>query len=235
MEFQDGAEQVLPYLSGLQLGDSFFPSGLYTLSHGLEAFVQADQVEPGNLEALLADYLRYGFGAADAVALACAHRAIGEGDLQLALQADMRLTATKLPREARETSLRAGRQLLRIATEIFGGELLDAYAERMQGNRAAGNHAVVLGLVMATQGIAREMAIAGALYALVSSCVAAAVRLALIDHVVAQLALHRLKAVIAEVACANRDKGVQDIASCAPHIDIMAMRHERGEVRLFMS
>jgi urease accessory protein len=230
-----GSEKLSAFLGSLQLGDSFFPSGLYTLSHGLEAFAQADELGPATLEALLVDHLRDGFGAADAVALACAHRAIEEHDLDLAALADVRLTATKLPREARETSLRAGRQLLHIAGEIFGGEVLDVYAEYVRGNRAPGNHAVVLGLVMATQGIPREMAIAGELYALVSSCVAAAVRLALVDHVVAQVALHRLKPVIAEVARANRDKEVQDIASCVPRIDVMAMRHERAEVRLFMS
>jgi urease accessory protein len=232
---QVGTENLLAFLGSLQLGDSFFPSGLYTLSHGLETFAQAERVGRENLEALLADQLRYGFGAADGVALACAHRAIEEGDLELAARADVRLTATKLPRESRETSLRAGRQLLRIAGEIFGGEALDAYAEYVRGKRAPGNHATVLGLVMATQGIARECAIAGELYGLVSSSVAAAVRLSLIDHVVAQVVLHRLKPVIAEVARANRDKGVRDITSCVPRIDVMAMQHERAEVRLFMS
>lgn len=229
------AERIVAFLSSLQLGDSFFPSGLFTLSHGLEAFAQAGQLGPANIEALLADYLRYGFGAADAVALACAHRAIEEDDLELAVRADARLTAAKLPREAREASLRAGRQLLRMSAEVFGGAALEAYTERVRSNQASGNHAVVLGLIMATQSIARETAIAGELYALVSSCVAAAVRLAVIDHVVAQVTLHRLKPIIAEVARANRDKGVRDIASCAPRIDIMAMRHECAEVRLFMS
>ncbi len=235
LEPRPGMEHLMAFLGGLQLGDSFFPSGLYTLSHGLEAFVQAKQVEPANLEALLADYLRYGFGAADGVALACAHRALEEDNLEVAVRADIRLTATKLPREARSTSHRTGRQLLRIATQIFGGEALDTYAEYVRRNQAPGNHAIVLGLVMVTQGIAREMALAGELYALASGCVAAAVRLSLVDHVVAQIVLHRLKPVIAEVAQTNCDRGVQDIASCVPRIDILAMRHERAEVRLFMS
>src|SRR5918999_2219197 len=160
-----GSEKLSAFLGSLQLGDSFFPSGLYTLSHGLEAFAQSERVGRENLEALLADQLRYGFGAADGVALACAHRAIEEGDLELAVRADVRLTAAKLPREARETSLRAGRQLLRIAGEIFGGEALETYAGYVRANRAPGNHAIVLGLVMATQGIARECAVAGELYA----------------------------------------------------------------------
>ena len=89
---------VLPLLGSLQLLDSFFPSGLYTLSYGLEAFVAAGAVTDGTLTALLADYLRYGVGPADGVALACAHRAHGSGDLDLAAEADRRLGERSTPR-----------------------------------------------------------------------------------------------------------------------------------------
>jgi urease accessory protein len=88
---------------------------------------------------------------------------------------------------------------------------------------------------MATLGIPRERAVAGELYAFAASCVGASVRLAAVDHRVAQVVLHRLKPVIAEAARAARDKGVRDIAGCVPLVDVMAMRHERAEVRLFMS
>jgi urease accessory protein len=77
--------------------------------------------------------------------------------------------------------------------------------------------------------------VAGELYAFAASCVGAAVRLTAIDHRVAQVVLHRLSPVIAEAARAACDKDVRDIAGCVPRIDIMAMRHERAGVRLFMS
>ncbi len=228
-------EHGLAFLASLQLADSFFPSGLYTLSHGLEAFVQSGQVDANNLEALLADYLRYSLGSTDGVALACAHRAGEEDTLRLALLADVRLTAVKLAREARETSRRVGRQLLTLSRQVFGGELLNRYAGHVGNDNAPGNHAVVLGLVMATLGIPRDQAVMSELYTFSSSFVAAAVRLAMIDHRLAQVILHQLKPVIAEIARANCTKSVQDIASCAPLIDVMAMRHERAELRLFMS
>jgi urease accessory protein len=230
-----GDDAALSFLGSLQLADSFFPSGLYTLSHGLEAFAQAGQFSANTLEALLADYVRHAVGPADGVALACAHRAVTVCDLDLAAQADARLTAVKLPREARETSLRTGRQLLALAAQVFGGDALDRYAARVQGRVAPGNYAVALGLAMATLGIPRERAVAGELYAFVASSVGACVRLAAIDHRVAQIVLHRLKPVIAEAARTARDKGVQDIAGCVPLVDVMAMRHERAKVRLFMS
>jgi urease accessory protein len=228
-------DEALSFLGSLQLADSFFPSGLYTLSHGLEAFAQTGQLSANRLEALLADYLRHGIGPADGVALACAHRAVTACDLDLAAQADARLTAVKLSREARETSVRTGRQLLILAAQVFGGDALGRYAARVQRGGALGNHAIALGLAMATLDIPRERAVAGELYAFAGSCVGACVRLAAIDHRVAQVVLHWLKPVIAEAARAACGKGVRDIAGCVPLIDVMAMRHERAEVRLFMS
>lgn len=223
------------FLSSLQLADSAFPSGLYTLSYGLEAFAQAGSLPPARLEGLLADYLRYGVGPADGAALACAHRAAETGDLELAAEADLRLTAVKLPREARESSRRTGRQLLATAGRVFGGGLLPAYAGRVRAGAAPGNHAVILGLAMALLHIPRERALAGELYAFASSAAGSAVRLAAVDHLVAQDVLHGLKPVIAEVALAHAESQVEDIAGCTPLIDIMCMRHERAELRLFMS
>jgi urease accessory protein len=223
------------FLSSLQLADSFFPSGLYTLSHGLEAFAQAGLLKPDDLEGLLSDYLRHGVGPADGAALACAHRAAATDELEMAVEADLRLAAVKLPREARTSSQRIGRQLLKTAAQVFGGRVLISYVERARGGTVPGNHAVALGLIMAGLGIERERAVAGELYAFTSGAIGSAVRLAVIDHRFAQVVLHALKPVIVELAHIHCDSTVRDIASCTPLIDIMAMRHERAELRLFVS
>lgn len=223
------------FLSSLQLADSFFPSGLYTLSYGLEAFAQAGFLKPSRLEGLLTDYLRHGVAPTDGVALACAHRAAETGKLEIVLEADLRLTAVKLTREARTSSLRTGRQLLKMAGQVFGGGLLLAYADLVRRGTAPGNHAVSLGLAMAALGIGRERAVAGELYAFTSSAIGSAVRLAVIDHQFAQVVLHALKPVIVELAHIHCQSRVQDIASSTPLIDIMAMQHESAELRLFVS
>lgn len=230
-----GDDDALSFLVSLQLADSLFPSGLYTLSHGLEAFAQADLLSAATLEPLLADYLLHGVGPSDGIALSCAHRAGATGDLDLAARADARLTAVKLPREMRESSLRIGRQLLTLASQVFGGDDVAAYAARVRTGGAPGNHAVALGLVMASLGISRDRAVVGELYAFAASCVAACVRMAAIDHRTAQIVLRQLAPVIAEAASATRDRDVRDIGGCVPLSDIMSMRHERADVRLFMS
>lgn len=229
------ADDSLTFLSCLQLADTFFPSGLYTLSHGLETANQLGQVDAIMLATLLVNYLRASFGPTDGIALACAHRACEENHLSQALQADNRLTAVKLPRETRETSRRVGHQLLHIGRRVFGQPILDEYASCVESGAAPGNHAVVLGLIMATLGISRNKAILSELYAFATNFVSAGVRLTIIDYRTAQELLHQHRPVLVELAQLCCARGVQDIVSSAPWIDMMAMCHEQAEVRLFMS
>jgi urease accessory protein len=229
------------FLSSLQLSDSAFPSGRYTLSYGLESLAQSGQLtapsRPSTLVTLLGDCVRFGVAPSDGVALACAHRALGPDgflDLQLVLRADERLSAVKLAREAREASTRTGRALLNTATAFVGTAMQD-YAERANEGRSPGNHAVVLGLLSACLGVPRLEAVASELYAFSASWVAAAVRLALTDHRTAQGVLHHVRPVIAEAALRAVDRDVTQMSSCTPLPDVMAMRHEQAELRLFAS
>jgi urease accessory protein len=230
------------YVSLLQLSDSAFPSGRYTLSHGLEAFAQGglltQPTRRSTLVTLLRDCIRFGVAPSDGVALACAHRAAnphGVPDLELATRVDERLTAIKLAREAREASTRAGRALLATATAAFGEVVLASYAERVSDGRSPGNHAVVLGLVSARLGVPRLEAVTGELYAFSASWIAAAVRLAVTDHRTAQAVLHRVRVVIADAASKAVTREPRHICSCTPLPDVMAMRHELSELRLFSS
>ena len=227
-------EALLPFLGSLQLTDSAFPSGLYTLSHGLEGYAQAGQAG-GDLHLLVADLLRHGVGPADGVALVNAHQAAEEGDPALSAEADQRLSATKLGRAAREASTRTGKQLFGLANTLFDHPVLACHAERVRRGELPGNHAVALGLAKAALGVSREHALAGEFYAFCAGCAGAAIRLSLIDHREAQRMLHALKPVILEAVQGNVGKGVGEIASNLPLADVMAMRHERADARLFMN
>jgi urease accessory protein len=236
------AGKLTAHVSALQLADSAFPSGRYTLSYGLEAVAQSgllgEPCDPSDLVVLLGDGVRFGVASSDGVALACAHRAVGAKgrvDLELVTRADERLAAVKLAREAREASLRTGRALLGIATSVFAAPAIAEYAERVAAGRCPGNHAVVLGLLSASLGVPRLEAIAGELYAVCAGWVAAAVRLVLIDHCAAQAVLHRVRPMIAEAAVAAVDRDISHISGCTPLQDLMSMRHEQAGLRLFAS
>ncbi|MFE2642725.1 urease accessory protein UreF [Streptomyces nigra] len=229
-------------MSVLQLTDSAFPSGRYTLSYGLETLTQTGRLstptDPVVLSALLSDQLRFAVGPSDGVGLACAHRATATGgqvDLEAVIRADERLTAVKLSRESRETSARTGRALLRVATSAFGDLGLREYARQVADGRAPGNHAVVLGVLSACLDVPCPEAVAGELFAFSASWVAAAVRLSVTDHSTGQAVLHNVRPDMTEAALSALDKDVPDIVSCTPLLDVMAMRHEESELRLFAS
>jgi urease accessory protein len=235
-----GAPSLMSLLSVLQLSDSAFPSGRYTLSSGLESLAQAgyftQPTESSALTAMLRDSIRYGVAPSDGLALACAHRAVGPHkavDLELVTQVDDRLTAVKLSREAREASARTGRAVLAVVATALGESTLSAYAEHVRRGCAPGNHAVVVGLLSAVLNIPTVEAIVGELYAFSSGWTAAAVRLGLVDHRVAQAVLHRTRPVIAHAALEVAEGNVSEISSRTPLLDVMAMRHEQAEVRLF--
>ena len=223
------------FLSALQLADTFFPTGLYTLSHGFEAFVQAGLVSKAEVEPLLRDYLESVLGPADGVALCHAHRATEARDLERLLATDRRLFAMKLVREARESSRRVGRRILATGVKLRPDSLLKDYRAVVDAGTCPGTSAVALGAVAATLGIPRREAMLIELYTFATSVLGAAMRLIRLDHEEAQLTLARLKPLMVRVVQENMDKGLQEMRAFAPLIDIMGMAHERASIRLFIS
>lgn len=220
-------------LVSLQLTDSAFPSGFYTLSHGLEGYAQARAVDPGSLPALLHDLLRHGVGPADATALALAHRAATDGDWEAVAAVDARLHATKLNREIRQAATRTGRQLLDLAAEVFGAEDIARYHRAVTGRRAPGTQAVAAGVVYAASGVPARQAVASDLFAFCASFAGAALRLRLTDHRRAQSLLREAAPVIVETTHAALARELADLGATTFAADVMSARHERAEARLF--
>jgi len=225
----------LAFLTSLQLSDTFFPTGLYTLSHGLESFVQARLVSKSNLVELLLDYLESVLGSADTVAVSLAHRATEDRDILRLMEIDRQLFLMKLAREARESSRRVGKRILTTAIALNPNSLLEEYRAAVERAVSPGNSAVALGAVTATLHIARREAMLIELYTFTASVLGAAMRLIRLDHEEAQRMLTQLKPRMIQVVQENQEKGLQDMRAFAPLIDIMGMEHERARIRLFIS
>ncbi|MGH8900950.1 MAG: urease accessory protein UreF [Egibacteraceae bacterium] len=229
-------EGVHALLGALQLADSFFPSGLYTLSHGLESFVQSGWVASGEeLEALMEDYLTAVVGSADAVAAAEAARCAAAAAVATILEVDRRLFSMKLAHEAAVSSVRTGRQLLTMARDLCEDSTLERYAGRVSADQAPGTYAVVLGVFGGAWGLSPAEVALVELYCFATGLLGAALRTMRLGHAQAQGILHRLKPVIGVLAQQAARTGYQDMCTFAPAIEIMQMRHERAEVRLFAS
>jgi urease accessory protein len=224
-----------PYtlLATLQLADSFFPTGMFTQSHGLESFVAAGVTSAAQLEPLLHSYLLHIAASGDALAARWVARAAG--DLDLVAQIDERLEATKLSSEGRLVSRRCGGRVLLLGADVFGGAGLREYAARVAAGHAHGHQAVALALVAAAAGLEEGASVAVELHSFAVSLVGAAVRLGAIDHTAAQRLLLRARPIMATAADAGAQMDWRDIGGFAPQIELMQFQHAYAQMHMFVS
>lgn len=232
-----GSADPGPLLAQFQLTDSGFPSGLYTLSHGLEGYLQLGLLSgPADLADLLRDLLDNSVGPGDATALVLTHRAVTTGHWDRLVQIDRRLHALKLNREQRTASVRTGRQVLDTAAWAFALPQVDRLAALVEQKTTPGNHAVVVGAIHAGLGVSVDHAVLGDLYAFAASWTAAAVRLARVDFRRAQAILREVRPDLARVArrsLAAHD--LRDLHGAVPVADVVSAAHERAPARLFIT
>ena len=229
------------FLTALRLADSFLPVGTYTASYGIEQYVNEGRLEDADaLCALLEGYLRRLVGPVDVVALSNAHAASAAGDLEHLLATDERLHAVTLPAEFRRSATLAGEGLCSLFDSIAtspgeGSTPAAAYAAAVEADETPGNYAVVLGLLTASSGISRRDACLLGAYTFVTETLGAAQRLGRFGHTEIQHILSALLPVVAAVCDRYADADLETMGSFAPLVDVMGMRHERADVRLFTS
>lgn len=229
-------------LLALQFTDSSFPSGMYTLSHGLEGLAQRGEVDARRLPEVLHSMLRHAIGPADSVALALAWAATrehGGRDTDALLDAvtriDRRLHATRLTRELRDGATRTGKQVLDLAAELLDDPVVSAWNAHVRARRSPGSQSVVMGVVYARGGLDQRDAVAADLTAVVISLAGAALRLRLADHRSAQALVRGAAPVVEEVADAAVSTVLEDLGGFAPVLDLASCHHENSDARLFAS
>ena len=222
-------------LVSLQLSDSAFPSGFYTMSHGLEGFAQAHAVEQDGLEGLLRGLLLHSVGPGDATALARAHEAVGQGDWARVRLVDQLLFASKLNAELRRASVRSGHQVTDVAMAVVGGPQLEEWQRAVAAKETPGCQPVATAVAYAAAGVPVAQAVASDLSSFAVSFLSAALRLRLTEYKHLQVLLHAMGPVIAQVSAEAVERDLADMGGCAPMTDAMSAQHERAEARLFAS
>jgi urease accessory protein len=222
-------------LKGLRFVDSFFPSGGYAFSSGLEAAVQGGAVRNAEeLSRFVVESLTTGMGEREAVVVGLAHDSFASGVLDIALNADRELDVMKLGREGRTSSRQMGRQVIRVAAEQHDRHrLIGDYLAAVEAEQTPGHMAVSLGLTLAAAGWSKEDTIAAFLYQVATGFVAAAMKLLPIGQREGQRLLEGWIEVIERVS--QQAAQQRELRSWSPIHDIYAMRHSRLESRLFRS
>ncbi len=222
-------------LNGLRFVDSFFPSGGYAFSSGLEAAVQGGAVRNAEeLSRYVVESLTTGIGEREAVAVGIAHEAYVSGVLETAFNADRELEAMKLGCESRTASRQMGRQIIRLAADQLARHPpIEEYRAAVEAEQAPGHLAVTVGLTLAAAGWSKEDSIAAFLYQTATGFVAAAMKLLPIGQREGQRLLESWLGVVEPISLKAAHQRV--LQSWSPIQDIYAMRHSRLESRLFRS
>ena len=226
---------TLSLVHGLRFVDSFFPSGGYAFSSGLEAAMQGGAVKDSNqLGRYVEDLLRGGMSRREVLAAKVANRAGATGVLAKAVEADHHLEASKLGRESRLASRQMGRQVLKVASDQLGNKsVVDAYRDAVDANRTPGHLAVTFGLTLGACGWNAQETAAAFLYHASVGFMSAAMRLSPIGQFEGQRVLGEWLPLIDRIS--REVDETMPMSSWSPVQDIYAMRHGRLEWRLFRS
>ncbi len=222
-------------LQGLRVIDSFFPSGGFGFSSGLEAAVQGGMVRTSlDLNRYVIQYLEGGIGTCEAIALARVHEATTHHRLQPIVNTDLELDAMKLCKDTREASCQMGRSILRMGLDhheptSFPGRVQEAIIS----GQCPGHLVTVLGVTLGSAGWTRSESIAAFLYQTVVGFVSSSLKLLPIGQHEGQRLLASWSPLMTTIS--HQVTPEMAMTSWTPLHDIFAMRHARLSSRLFRS
>lgn len=217
----------------LQICDSLFPIGAFTLSNGLETYVQRGIVtSPETLAAYLSDYLALApYQELGAAALAMRYAAQPERWRRL----DRLYTAFRAPMEVRQGGAKLCMRLLKAAEQIAPVSALREYRACIADGECTGQHPIAVGLFAAAHELDEQEALSIYGYSLLSGLTTHAAKCVPLRQLDAQHVLRQsfpalLQAVETALHITEEELGVG-----GPAFDIFAMQHETLYSRLYMS
>lgn len=227
---------VAAILATLQLADSFFPTGAYAHSLGLEGMVRRGLVQnEDDLAELIASQLAWSVLPSDGVALLNAHRAAVADDLGEIVAIDRRLFAMKLSRELRQASAQVGRRLL-VETSAFAPVGCHAtYAALVTADETPGCSAVAFGVSTAGLGVSVDFALPAFCHGFLVGVLGAALRLLPLTHRQGQRIHREVQPLITRLAREVADRHWTEMTAFTPELDLAAIGHEADDPRFFAS
>ena len=223
-------------LSFLQLSDSLFPTGLYAMSNGLEAYFKSKKLSRYDIEELIGVFLRQQVGPSDCTALGNAYESIKKSDLKGLINIDQTLNSMRIIEEVRNASVRSGIQLLKCVNSFVKGDrILVGYQKAVTNAEATGIYAISFAVASCSLHIPKQKAGLMLLYGFTVSIIGAALRLGILQHFEAQTIIHDLKPCLLESLKKNIDRPLSGMWQFAPGLDILQIKHEQMSSKMFIT
>ncbi|MCF3652379.1 urease accessory protein UreF [Synoicihabitans lomoniglobus] len=220
----------------LQAGDSFYPTGAYAHSYGLEGLVQENVVTD---RATLCSYYEQSvlpsLARLELPLVAQAWHALAEPDWAEVAEVSRLASVLKTTREVRLASHNIGRQRAELLARLRPESLATALVARAASDGFPFAATVSAALEGRVHGAPLAAVLGGVFYATLSGQLAAAMKLLRIGQNAAQSLLTEMLAHAGPTVEAAVVLRREEIGWFNPWLDIASARHETANARLFIS
>jgi len=220
----------------LQAGDSFYPTGSYAHSFGLEGLVHENVVRD---RATLRQFIR---GSAlptlrhvELPLAAHAWRALAPPDWPRVRDLCVLSSALKTAREARVAAANIGRQRAELVATLREHSLAREYLLQAAAAQWPFTPSVSAALEGRSLGAPLPSVLAGITYATLAALISAAMKLLRLGQNASQTLLTESLAAAPPLIAEAQATAFEDIGWFNPWLDIAAARHESADSRMFIS
>lgn len=226
--------QLNAFLNMMQSVDAFFPIGAFTLSNGLETYVQQEKIEDCmQLQQYITAYMQtFPYNDLGLMYFAC----LSAANEQEIMKLDQLCAAMKAASEIRNGSNKMCIRFIKAVEKMnVNAVYLNQYQKLIKSKDADGYHPIALGIYAADQKLQPDIALGMYGYSVLSAIVNNAVKLVPLSQMEGQRVLQENIPVILQAIddVKQSDRGMLGISGCA--YDIRCMQHERLYSRLYMS
>jgi len=230
-------DEIEQELGVMQLSDSFFPTGIFATSNGLEFLFKEKRIQGmTDLIEMIKTSITQQIGPTDCVALANVIDGADKNNFDKVIEADNIVFATKPIKEIRDASVRSGVQLIKCVSEFVNdNKILNQYKDNISENKAHGVFPVSFAVCCNALKIKKEKSMAMMLHGFTVGIVGAALRLGLIQHFEGQKIIHYIKPVISQTINEYSNKSLLEMWQFAPQVDVIQMSHEKMDSKMFIT
>ena len=220
----------------LQAGDSFYPTGGYAHSYGLEGLVHQGVLrDVATLRTFYFQTVLPTLERAELPVVAHGWRALAEPNWPAVGELCELASALKTTREIRVASRNVGRQRVELLARLRPDSLAVEFLQRAEAGDWPHAATVAAALEGRVHGAPLGAVLGGVFYATVSGQLAAAMKLLRIGQNAAQTLLTETLQHAPATVAAAAEIPLADIGWFTPWLDIASARHETAAARLFIS